>query len=114
MLSSDAGSRRGSSASFLNALELNSWESLDGRRPSLMNPNSKEGQSLLGSDPHKLKGYVNCPLDVCIQKWVMFSTVWNGVIDRFREEDLVSNCERDCMKISRFNGFSQAIYLPMF
>jgi len=114
MLSPDAGSRRGSSASFLSAGELNSRESLDNRRQSLMNPNSAEGQSLLGSDPHKLQGYVNRLLDVRIQKWVMFSTVWNEVIDHFREEDLISNRERDYMKFSRFDGFSQAIYLPVF
>lgn len=112
MLSPDAGSRRGSSASFLNTGQ--SASSLDEKRQSLMNPNSKEGQSLLGSDPHKLQGYVNRLLDVRIQKWVMFSTVWNEVIDHFREEDLVSNRERDYMKFSRFDGFSQAIYLPVF
>jgi len=115
MLSPDAGSRRGSSASFLSAGELNSRESLDSKRQSLMNPMpGKEGQSLLGSDPHKLQGYVNRLLDVRIQKWVMFSTVWNEVIDHFREEDLISNRERDYMKFSRFDGFSQAIYLPVF
>jgi len=111
MLSPDAGSRRGSSASFLNT---QSESSLDSRRQSLMNPNSKEGQSLLGNDPHKLQGYVNRLLDVRIQKWVMFSTVWNEVIDQFRAEDLISNKERDYMKFSRFDGFSQAIYLPVF
>lgn len=114
MLSPDAGSRRGSSASFLSANELNSKESLDSNRQSITNPNSNEGQSLLGSDPHKLQGYVNRLLDVRIQKWVMFSTVWNEVIDHFREEDLISNRECDYMKFSRFDGFSQAIYLPVF
>jgi len=118
MLSPDAGSRRGSSANFLSGVDLNNDEgsssSLDNRRQSIMNPNSKEGQSLLGSDPHKLQGYVNRLLDVRIQKWVMFSTVWNEVIDHFREEDLISNRERDYMKFSRFDGFSQAIYLPVF
>lgn len=114
MLSPDAGSRRGSSASILNSADFNSMESLDNRRQSLMNPNSNEGQSLLGSDPHKLQGYVNRLLDVRIQKWVMFSTVWNEVIDHFREEDLISNRERDYLKFSRFDGFSQAIYLPVF
>ena len=114
MLSPDAGSRRGSSASFLNTSDANESESLDRRRPSMTNPNSAEGQSLLGSDPHKLQGYVNRLLDVRIQKWVMFSTVWNEVIDHFREEDLISDRERDYMKFSRFDGFSQAIYLPVF
>ena len=114
MLSPDAGSRRGSSASFLNTADMNSAETLDSKRQSLTNPNSAEGQSLLGSDPHKLQGYVNRLLDVRIQKWVMFSTVWNEVIDHFRDEDLISNRERDYMKFSRFEGFSQAIYLPVF
>jgi callose synthase len=114
MLSPDAGSRRGSSASFLNSDNYNAMESLDNNRQSLTNPNSHEGQSLLGSDPHKLQGYINQLLDVRIQKWVMFSTVWNEVIDHFREEDLISNRERDYMKFSRFDGFSQAIYLPVF
>ena len=115
LLSPDAGSRRGSSASFLNAGDANQREMLDNSRQSLTNPvNSKEGQSLLGNDPHKLQGYVNRLLDVRIQKWVMFSTVWNEVIDHFREEDLISNRERDYLKFSRFSGFSQAIYLPVF
>jgi callose synthase len=114
MLSPDAGSRRGSSASFMNTDNFNSMESLDNNRQSLTNPNSHEGQSLLGNDPHKLQGYVNRLLDVRIQKWVMFSTVWNEIIDHFREEDLISNRERDYMKFSRFDGFSQAIYLPVF
>ena len=112
MLSPDAGSRRGSSASMINLTQSNS--SLDGKRQSLTNPNSKEGQSLLGNDPHKLQGYVNRLLDVRIQKWVMFSTVWNEIIDHFRLEDLISNRERDYLKFSRFDGFSQAIYLPVF
>ena len=113
MLSPDAGSRRGSSASILNFGA--SEGSLDSRRQSLSNPNlGKECQSLLGNDPHKLQGYVNRLLDVRIQKWVMFSTVWNEVIDHFRTEDLISNKERDYLKFSRFDGFSQAIYLPVF
>lgn len=114
MLSPDAGSRRGSSSSFAG-LSQNSLDNNNAKkRHSFVNPNSAEGQSLLGSDPHKLQGYVNRLLDVRIQKWVMFSAVWNEIIDHFREEDLVSNRERDYLKFSRFDGFSQAIYLPVF
>ena len=92
---------------FLNASELNP-ESLDCKRQSLINPNSVEGpQSLLGDDPHKLQGYVYRLLNMWIQKWVVFSAVWNEVSDHFREEDLISNRWR-------FGGFSQAIYLPVF
>ena len=98
MLSPDAGSRRGSSASFLGS----STQSLS------------ENSTLLGADPHKLQGYVNRLLDVRIQKWVMFSAAWNEIIDHFREEDIVSNAESDNLKFSRFDGFSQAIYLPVF
>jgi len=101
MLSTDAGSRRGSSNSFASGSNLS-------------NPNFPEKQSLLGSDPHKLQGYVNRLLDVRIQKWVMFSAAWNEIIDHFREEDIISNGERDNLKFSRFDGFSQAIYLPVF
>lgn len=100
MLSPDAGSRRGSSASFLGS--------------SGTNIANAEGQSLLGTDPHKLQGYVNRILDVRIQKWVMFSAAWNNIIDHFREEDIVSDWERDNLKFSTFDGFSQAIYLPVF
>eukprot|EP00957_Ditylum_brightwellii_P020332 1534202-Ditylum_brightwellii.AAC.1 len=32
----------------------------------------------------------------------------------FRQEDIVSNQERDNLKFSVFDGFSQAIYLPVF
>ena len=99
MLSPDAGSRRGSSASFLgsSSADLNN-----------------ESSSLLGSDPHKLQSYVNRLLDVRIQKWVMFSAVWNEIIDHFRREDIISDRERENLKFSRFDGFSQAIYLPVF
>eukprot|EP00560_Eucampia_antarctica_P003873 CAMPEP_0197837544 /NCGR_PEP_ID=MMETSP1437-20131217/32466_1 /TAXON_ID=49252 ORGANISM="Eucampia antarctica, Strain CCMP1452" /NCGR_SAMPLE_ID=MMETSP1437 /ASSEMBLY_ACC=CAM_ASM_001096 /LENGTH=1848 /DNA_ID=CAMNT_0043444667 /DNA_START=1096 /DNA_END=6642 /DNA_ORIENTATION=+ len=100
MLSPDAGSRRGSSASFLKS-SSNSFG--DGER-----------KSLLGSDPHSLQGYVNRLLDVRVQKWVMFSAAWNDIIDHFRQEDIISNAERDNLKFSRFDGFSQAIYLPVF
>jgi callose synthase len=99
MLSPDAGSRRGSSASFLG----NSQGSLQG-----------EASSLLGSNPQRLQSYVNRLLDVRIQKWVMFSAAWNEIIDHFREEDAVSNTESDNLKFSQFDGFSQAIYLPVF
>ena len=99
MLSPDAGSRRGSSASFLGTSSGNM---------------TSEGSSLLGADPHRLQSYVNRLLDVRIQKWVMFSAAWNEVIDYFRQEDIVSNAESDNLKFSQFDGFSQAIYLPVF
>ena len=98
MLSPDAGSRRGSSASF--ASKSGSFGS--------------ESQALLGADPHQLQSYVNRLLDVRIQKWVMFSAAWNEIIDHFRQEDIISNREKDNLKFSRFDGFSQAIYLPVF
>jgi len=100
MLSPDAGSRRGSSASFL---KQNSQGDM-----------ASESAALLGSDPHKLQSYVNRLLDVRIQKWVMFSAVWNEIIDHFRQEDIVSNREMEYLKFSRFEGFNQAIYLPVF
>lgn len=99
MLSPDAGSRRGSFASFANG---NSGGSLS------------ETASLLGSASQRLQGYVNRLLDVRIQKWVMFSAAWNEIIDHFREEDIISNTESDNLKFSQFDGFSQAIYLPVF
>ena len=101
MLSSDAGSRRGSSASIM-AKSLSS------------NSMGEEGDALLGNDPHKLQSYMNRLLDVRVQKWVMFSAAWNEIIDQFRLEDIISNRERDNLKFSRFEGFSQAIYLPVF
>ena len=85
--------------------------SLDEKQPSLISPNSKEGKSLLAEDPNKLQGAVNRLLDVRIQKWVKFSTVWNEIIDSLRSEDLVSNRERDYLKFSCFGGFSQTVYL---
>ncbi|KAL3922916.1 MAG: hypothetical protein SGILL_001947 [Bacillariaceae sp.] len=101
MLSPDAGSRRGSSASFLGGSSQNSLA-------------ASESSSLLGSNTKRLQSYVNRLLDVRIQKWVMFSAAWNEVIDHFREEDAVSNAESDNLKFSQFDGFSQAIYLPVF
>jgi callose synthase len=98
MLSSDAGSRRGSSASFLGS----------------SGNNLSEKASLLGSDARKLQSYVNRLLDVRIQKWVMFSAAWNEIIDHFRVEDIISTGEMDNLKFSQFDGFSQAIYLPVF
>ena len=99
MLSPDAGSRRGSSASFLGSQSTNSIA---------------ETSSLLGATSRRLQSYVNRLLDVRIQKWVMFSAAWNEIIDHFREEDIVSNAESDNLKFSQFDGFSQAIYLPVF
>jgi len=101
MLSPDAGSRRGSSASILGSTSQNSLR-------------GHESSSLLGSNPQRLQSYVNRLLDVRIQKWVMFSAAWNEIIDYFREEDIVSNAEMDTLKFSQFDGFSQAIYLPVF
>ena len=98
MLSPDAGSRRGSSANFL----------------SKNNSFGDESQALLGADPHQLQSYVNRLLDVRVQKWVMFSAAWNEIIDHFRQEDIISNREKDYLKFSRFDGFNQAIYLPVF
>uniref|UniRef100_A0A7S4EG16 1,3-beta-glucan synthase n=1 Tax=Pseudo-nitzschia australis TaxID=44445 RepID=A0A7S4EG16_9STRA len=101
MLSPDAGSRRGSSASFLGTSQNNLAAS--------------ESSSLLGGpNSQRLQSYVNRLLDVRIQKWVMFSAAWNEIIDYFREEDIVSNAETDNLKFSQFDGFSQAIYLPVF
>jgi callose synthase len=102
MLSADAGSRRGSSASFLQTSNAD------------MTNNNTETQSLLGTDPKRLQSYVNRLLDVRVQKWVMFSVAWNKIIDHFRQEDIISNRERDYLKFSTFDGFSQAIYLPVF
>lgn len=99
MLSPDAGSRRGSSASFLGSQSANSLG---------------ETSSLLGASSQRLQSYVNRLLDVRIQKWVMFSAAWNEIIDHFREEDIISNAESDNLKFSQFDGFSQAIYLPVF
>ena len=51
---------RGSSASFLAKSSSDSF-------------GDDERKSMLGSDPHNLKGYVNRLLDVKVQKWVMFN-----------------------------------------
>lgn len=99
LLSSDAGSRRGSSASLLGGSSTN---------------NLSETTSLLGKDPHRLNTYINRLLDVRIQKWVMFSAAWNEVVNYMRNEDIISNTECDNLKFSQFDGFSQAIYLPVF
>jgi callose synthase len=106
MLSPDAGSRRGSSASFL---KQNSQGDITTEGAGV-----NESSALLGSDPQKLQSYVNRLLDVRIQKWVMFSAVWNEIIDHFRQEDILSNREMEYLKFSRFDGFNQAIYLPVF
>lgn len=100
LLSTDAGSRRGSAASFLNLSQSGN--------------NLTESTKLRGSNPHNLQSYVNRLLDVRIQKWVMFSVAWNEIIDHFREEDLVSNRELEFLKFTQFDGFSLAIYLPVF
>ena len=53
-------------------------------------------------------------LDVRIQKWVIFSTTWNDIIDYFRQEDIISNRGFGNLKVSRYEGFSQAVYLSAF
>lgn len=102
MLSPDAGSRRGSSASFLGSASGNNIAK------------DAETASLLGAASTRLQSYVNRLLDVRIQKWVMFSAAWNEIIDYFREEDIISTAESNNLKFSQFDGFSQAIYLPVF
>jgi hypothetical protein len=84
LLSPDAGSHRGSSASYVGA----------------STKNLTEGTSLLGTDPHKLQSYENRLLDVRIQKRVMFSAAWNEIVDHFRQEDIISNTENDNLKFS--------------
>jgi hypothetical protein len=44
---------------------------------------------------------------------VMFGTIWNEIIDHFRLEDIKSGQERELLKFSHFDGFSQAINLPV-
>jgi len=105
MLSPDAGSRRGSEASFFVDPE---------DRPGGAERAITSRRSFLGSGSDRLQTYVNRLLDVRIQKWVMFSEAWNEIIRHFRLEDIVSDRERDYLMFSRFEGFSQAVYLPAF
>lgn len=101
LLSEDAGSRRGSSANMLNSSSsLNSAAAAGVSEPLLR---------------ENFTSYMTRILDVRVQKWVMFSTLWNEIIDSFREEDLISNQERKWLMFDRFdNTFSQAVYLPVF
>ena len=44
----------------------------------------------------------------------MFSSAWNEIIDWFRQENIISNREYGNLKFSRFEGFSQTVYILVF
>ena len=48
---------------------------------SSSNSLGEERKALLETDPYKLQSYMKRLLDVRIPKWVMFSSVWNEIID---------------------------------
>ncbi|KAG5186996.1 1,3-beta-glucan synthase component-domain-containing protein [Tribonema minus] len=53
-------------------------------------------------------------LEVRTQKWAAFAAVWNEVINKMRESDVISNEERDMLKFHKFVGFMKPVYLPIF
>ena len=53
-------------------------------------------------------------LDGRTQRWVVFASAWNAVVDRMRASDLLSNRERDLMTFDSFKDFAKPVYLPVF
>jgi hypothetical protein len=53
-------------------------------------------------------------LDVRSQRWVLFGRVWNEVICKLRDNDHLSDKEKEILLFSTFDWFSKPIYLPLF
>ncbi|CAN0275368.1 unnamed protein product, partial [Discosporangium mesarthrocarpum] len=61
-----------------------------------------------------LQEYVSEFLDVRTQKWASFAAVWNEVINKMRDSDVISNAEQSILKFHSFSGFAKPVYLPIF
>jgi callose synthase len=53
-------------------------------------------------------------LDIRSQRWMNFGKVWNEIISKLREGDLLSNNEKDILQFTHFNWLSKPIYLPLY
>lgn len=77
-----------------------------------------ETTSLLGgsgrANQNSIQRYLTEFLDVRTQKWAAFAAVWNEVINKMRDSDVISNKEKDMLKFHTFDGCLKPVYLPIF
>lgn len=62
------------------------------------------------STQHNLEEF----LDARSKRWVNFSQVWNVIILKLREGDLLSNSEKDILIFTEFSWLSKPVYLPLY
>lgn len=48
------------------------------------------------------------------RQWTVFARVWNGIIHKLRERDLISNQERDYLLFTSFAQLTKPTYLPLY
>lgn len=48
------------------------------------------------------------------QEWTVFARIWNEVVIKMRERDIISNRERELLLFSNFPWLSKPIYLPLY
>jgi len=53
-------------------------------------------------------------LDVRSKRWVIFGRIWNEVIVKMRETDIISNSEKDLLLFTTFDWLGKPVYLPLF
>jgi callose synthase len=63
---------------------------------------------------HEMENSMTDFLDVRSLKWVVFARVWNEVIDKLRDNDHLSDAEREIYLFSHFDWLSKPVYLPLF
>lgn len=52
-------------------------------------------------------------LDARSKRWVNFGRIWNEIILKLRDGDLLSNNERDILLFTDFHWLSKPTYLPL-
>lgn len=53
-------------------------------------------------------------LDARSKRWVNFGRIWNEIINKLRDGDLLSTVEKDILVFTHFNWLSKPIYLPLY
>ncbi len=48
------------------------------------------------------------------QEWIVFARIWNEVVKKLRERDLISNRELEILLFTHFDWLSKPTYLPLY
>jgi callose synthase len=54
------------------------------------------------------------PAEVRNQEWIIFSRIWNEVVNKLRERDYISNREKELLLFTSFDWLSKPTYLPLY